>query len=212
MVLRALSNPNPLAVRIRVLSAENAPACLLDTEGTILFVNEAWERAAREEAGGAGCMTEALVGKSWFDQISGEDPHREHQALFEQALLRRGAGPVGHVVQVSENNSPSTARLIATHFEPIVSPSREVLGMVITHRLVRERPMSDVYVVVSRPESEYRREDGKVRQCSCCRRTLRADGTEEWEFVPDLLARPAGTTEYLFCPLCRELHYPLPEE
>jgi PAS domain-containing protein len=212
MVLRALSNPNPLAVRIRVVSAESVPACLVDADGTILFVNEAWERAAREEAGGAGCMTEALVGKSWFDQISGEAPHREHEILFELALQRRGAGPGGHVVQVSENNSPSTARLIATHFEPIISPAREILGLVITHRIVRERPMAEVYAVVSRPESEYRREDGTIRQCSCCRRTLRADGSEEWEFVPDLLARPAGVTEYLFCPLCRELHYPLPEE
>ncbi len=209
MALHALSHPNPLATRIRALASEKDPASLVDHEGTILFVNEAWERSLRENTGGAACLGEALVGTAWLDHVAGAEPRRQHQRFLELALHRMGNGPGGSVIQVSENNSPTLARLIATHFEPIVTPSREVLGVTVVHRLVRERPLTEVYSVVSGPDSEFLDSDGRASQCSCCRRTLHG---EDWEFVPELLASSPAKVEYVFCPLCLDLHYLIPED
>jgi hypothetical protein len=179
----------------------------VDVEGTILFVNEAWERSASDCRVDAICANGGLVGTYWAEHISGEEPRLVHQALLEQALCRRGDAPGGGVHQTSECNTPTTALLISTLFSPVVSPLREVLGAAITHRIMRERPIAEVYPMILSPEELYRDPDGKLSQCSCCRRTRRIAEPEEWDFVAYLLECDPSGVEYLFCPLCRDLHY-----
>lgn len=206
MAARAHSRPIPFSDEIRHLAHLKDPALLLDREGTILFANEAWDRFARENGGGERVDSSALVGTRWIDHISGEAPRRLHRLLLERALRRLGPASGGGVVQLNESNSPTMARLVATHLEPIETPGGQV-GVALVHRLVREVPVAEVYPIAAGEESRWRDDDGGVEQCSCCRRVRRPDEPEEWDLVPGLVAEPPARVRFAYCALCLELHY-----
>jgi hypothetical protein len=208
MALRASQRPIPFPDEIRLLAHLSDPALLLDREGTILFANEAWDQFARHNGGGERVASAALVGTSWLDQLAGEEPRRLHRLLLERAVRRLGPKPGGGVIQLNESNGPELARLVATHLDPIMGPGGELTGVAVVHRLVRERPLADVYPLVEGPDDRWRGPSGDVQQCSCCRRVRRPEEPEEWDLVPGLLAEPPHTTHFGYCALCLELHYP----
>jgi len=207
MASRALQRkPGPFAAAIHALSARSDPACLLDTAGTILFVNDAWERSAREHGVAERCGAAMLVGSRLVDHVAGEEPRRVISLLVARALQRRpGEGPV---VLTSENNGPDVARLVATRVEPVRADGGLVVGVSLVHALVRERPAAEVYAPVDAGEREWRSRGGVLEQCSCCRRTRRPDAPEDWDFVPGLVAATPTDAAFVHCPLCRELHVP----
>lgn len=211
MALLATARPHPLADELRLLDRLPHPALLVDPGGIILHANDAWEQFARENGGGEFVAGAALVGTRWLDHVSGEWPRRLHEVLLERAARRAGAGPRGGAIQLAECNTPTTARLVATHLEPVLGPGRMVASVAVSHRLVRQRPIAEVYPPVDAPGSRWTREDGTVEQCSCCRRVRRPDAEElldPWEFAPGLVAEPPPGTRFVYCALCLELHHP----
>jgi hypothetical protein len=207
MAARALQPSTPLAEEIGLLARRDEPGLLLDRGGIILFVNQAWERFARANGGDDLVTSRGLVGSCWFDQIAGEAPRRLHRLLLERAARRLGSGPGGAVVQLNESNSPELARLVATELTPLGAPGEEVACLAIVHRLVRERPLAQVYPPVEAPPERWRGDHGVI-QCSCCRRSQRPEAPTEWDLSLALLARPTADTRFAYCPLCLALHYP----
>lgn len=188
------------------VAALREPACLLDPDGIVLFVNDAWERRAAERGGGDRCASSGVVGGRWLEAIAGEEPRRLHAVLLHRALRRQGGGPSGAVVHTSEDNDAETARLVATHLEPVLVPPGLVAGVTVVHRTVRELPIADVYEPVAGGEGGYRDAAGALHQCSCCRRTRRATAPEEWDYVAALVLVPPRGVRFGYCALCLELH------
>jgi hypothetical protein len=197
----------PFSDEVSLLAHAEAPGLLLDRSGLILFVNEAWERFARLNGGSELVTSRGLVGSCWFDQIAGEEPRRLHRLLLERAARRLGPGRDGAVVQLNESNTLALARLVATELRPVVDLHGEVASLVIVHRLVRERPLADVYPLAEGPAERWRGPHG-VTQCSCCRRVQQPEAPTEWDLSPALLAQPPLDTRFAYCPLCLALHYP----
>jgi hypothetical protein len=195
---------NTLATVIRGLAAEKSPACLLDTRGIFLFVNDAWERHALANGGAPGCLGSTLVGTSWLEHIRGDEVRRLHSDLLERALRSRGphARPV---IQVGESNTRSTAALVSTRFE-VVPQDGSPLAIRIVHATLRERPIAEVYDLVEKPAGAYRDGGGEIVQCSCCRRVRDPAEPDRWDFVPALLAGPLAAAQTV-CDLCSQLHY-----
>jgi hypothetical protein len=208
MAARLATRPSPFSSAMHQLASLQEPACLLDSDGVVLFVNEAWDRFAGEHGGAARAGSAGLVGTRWLDGIHGEDPRRVHAVLLHRAMRRSGQGPGGAVLHTSEANDASRARLVATRMDAIVSPTGALAAIAVVHRTVRDLPLEEVYPPVDGHGAAYRTEDGSVDQCGCCRRTLRRDGSAEWDFVTSLAAVPPLRTRYVYCPLCLELHCP----
>jgi hypothetical protein len=202
--VRPAAHQNALSTVIRALATERNPACLIDTQGAFLFVNEAWDRRAVEGGQGASGMGGALIGTSWLARIPGEDARRRHADLFERALRARGPRPA--ILQVGEWNTPTTAALLSTRFEPVLVSGGDPIAVSIVHTIVRERPISDVYEIVERPAGSYRVEGGTLVQCSCCGRVQDPEEPGRWDLVPSLLCAPEPVT-HVICELCAELHY-----
>jgi hypothetical protein len=188
-----------LATAIRSLAAEKEPACLLDTRGTFLFVNEAWDRHASAAGGTLGT---AIIGTRWLDHLQGEEVRRAHEQLLARALTPPHPRSL---VQVGEANTGTRAALLSTRFEPVLQHG-EPLGVRVVNTVVRERPIEEVYDVVHRPTDAYRQADGAIVQCSCCRRVQDPGEPERWDLVPELLQLPVASRHAL-CELCAELHY-----
>jgi hypothetical protein len=207
MAARALQPAVPFADEIGLLARQDDPALLLARSGTILFVNDAWDRFAGANGGDLLVTARALVGSCWFDQIAGEEPRRLHRLLLERAARRLGSGQRGSLVQLGESNSPRLARLVATVLTPVAAADGEVACLAIVHRLVRERPLAEVYPLVAAPAERWRAPHGIV-QCSCCRRVQRPEEPAEWDLSLELLSRPTADTRFAYCAFCLALHYP----
>jgi len=190
------------------LASLREPACLLDADGVILFVNDAWDRFAAENGGGSRAGSSGVVGTRWLDGIQGEDPRRVHAVLLHRAMRREGDGPGGAVLHTSEANDDRVARLVATRLDAILSPAGALVAIAVVHRTVRELPLEEVYPPVDGGGDAHRSPDGSIEQCSCCRRTARQDGSGEWDYVRSFAAVPPRATHFVYCPLCVELHCP----
>ncbi len=206
MSVRVLSRPRPFSSAIHDLAALRDPACLLDHDGVILFVNDAWERFGAAHGAEDRCGAGALVGTRWLDGIHGEQPRHLHAALLHRALRRDGDAPGGAVLHTSECNDANTARLVSARLTPVSMSPGTLHGVSIVHRVVRERPIAEAYGVVAGEPSRYRRADGAVDQCACCARTRRPESPEDWDFVPALVERPPAGARFVYCALCLELH------
>jgi hypothetical protein len=205
--MRAADHHTAMASAIRALAAEAHPACLLDCQNIFLFVNQPWDRFAEENGGAPTGLGAALIGTPWGDHLAGDDIRRYHGGLLARAIKSDGAR-AHQVVQVSESNSPTEARLIATRFDPVIARDwGEPMGIVVVHAVVRVRPIDEVYQVVSGEERLYRDDEERVVQCSCCRRT-RQPASGCWDFVPSLVQTPPHGARWEICDLCLELHYP----
>lgn len=199
MARAPISRSRLFATAIHDLAACMDPAVLLDLEGTVLFVNDAWERFARVGEG----VGEASVGMRLVEGVRGAEPQ---EALHQ--VLARVAREAGAASITFECNSPDLARLVTLHLSPVMA-GPEPIGLSLVQRVVRELPVAEVYPVVEGSAGDYRAQDGTLEQCSCCRRTRRPADPEEWDFVPALVAAPPPDTVFGYCPLCRELHAPV---
>lgn len=202
-----------MAAAIRSLAAEAHPACLLDCQNIFLFVNQPWDRFAEENGGVPASLGAALIGTPWVDHLAGDDIRRYHEGLLARAMKSDGTR-AHQLVQVSESNSATEARLVATRFDPVIArDGSEPMGMVVVHSIVRVRPIEEVYQVTSGEERSYRDKEECIIQCSCCRRT-REPASGGWDFVPALVQTPPQGIRWQLCDLCLELHYPgmMPEE
>jgi hypothetical protein len=129
-----------------------------------------------------------------------------HRDLFERALARFRTGCGAPVSLVAEANGPEVARLVSTRLVPIVPVQGVLAAISVVHRTLRELPIGAVYPVTRAQESAYRDGRGLLQQCTCCRRTRRPGPWDEWDLVPDLVARVPARTYFGYCPLCAELH------
>ncbi|HVP67099.1 MAG TPA: hypothetical protein VMT17_07530 [Anaeromyxobacteraceae bacterium] len=189
------------------LDAEPGSACLLDAAGSILWVNQAWDRFAAANGGAPRALGAAVVGTPFLDHVAAGETRAWHAEALDRARALSAPAPVGGVVLVGECNSEGQARLMASRFEPLRTPSGELLGLSAVYTFLREVPIGESYPPVDRDPEGYRGTGGLIRQCSCCRR-VRDPRADAWDLVPSLVARVHPDASHGICPLCVELHYP----
>ncbi len=194
------SRSKPFTAAIHELATRSDAAVLLDLEGTILFLNDAWERFARA----TGAFGDLAVGMRLADAIQGEIPRH----VFVELVARVTRPPARAMTATAECNGPDVARLVTSQLTPVLAGA-EVIGLTLAMKIVRELPAAEVYEVREGTADEYRAAGGAVEQCCCCRRTRRPADPAEWDFVPALVAAPPEDTSFVYCPLCNELHNPL---
>jgi len=202
--VRNVAHHSAVATAIRNLAAEKSSACLLDSQGAFLFVNEAWDRHAAQNGGGPSCLGASLIGTRWLDHVRGDEVREGLADLLARALRDPGPRP-RPLLQMGECNTPTTAALLSTRLEAVLHGG-EAVAVRILHTVVRERPISEVYDVVHRPLDSYRADDGQVTQCSCCRRMRDPVEPDRWDLVPALLTQPLVEAKQVLCGYCAELH------
>lgn len=200
-VAAPIPRSKPFTAAIHELTACADAAALLDLEGNVLFTNDAWERFAQLE----GCLGHAVVGARLLDGIHGKELRELLGLILELAAREPVAGTRAMSV---ERNGPDLARLVNVLISPVLA-GNEPIGLTLVQRIVRELPASEIYEIVEGKAEDYRNQDGKLDQCSCCRRTRHPADPAEWDYVPSLVNAPPSEVVFSYCPLCNELHNPL---
>jgi hypothetical protein len=186
----------PLSTALDILGRERVSSCLLDLEGRILAVNDAWDRFARENGGEARCLGARLVGSAYASHVEGAAP----RAQVEEALSR-ALGGKSFAVE-SECSSADRLRVLRTQHVPVRRADDAVVGVLLVHATVHDAPMGEVRPLLPPDDASYRRDDGLVLMCSCCRRVQGRQAPERWDFVPAYLERPPHPVSHGFCEAC----------
>jgi hypothetical protein len=195
--MRSASSHRVLSAALRLAATSSSPACILDVRGAYLFANELWNALEAERT---LRRVESLVGASFIDRLDGDDLRAAWSDALEDVL----SGAAASRSIAGEHNTLELARLTSTRVDPITSSSG-VLGLVLVRTVVRERPISDLYVLSHRLDAAYE-EGGRIAQCPCCRRVRDRANPSAWELVPRWLAAPPSSARWVTCELCAELH------
>jgi hypothetical protein len=179
--------PDFLAATYRPDELHNVDSTLaaLDTSGTILWVNEAWHRFARDNGG------EPALGRyrSYLDGISG--PLRDaYRQMLETAVA------TGKVFEHDyECSSASTIRSFRMRVLPF-----SLHGLLVEHTPIASRPAPSGELPV---EALYLDRDNQIVQCSNCRRVRRPDEvTECWVWIPEWVTHSHPRTSHGLCTAC----------
>jgi hypothetical protein len=190
------SPDDALCSALEALAVEHASSCLLDASARFVAVNLAWDRFALLNGGGATCRGESLLGSAYPAHVEGEAP----RARVEQELARSLAGESFSVD--SECSSPEVLRLLRTQHVPVRRDDDAVVGVLLVHTVVQEGPMRSARPLAPPDEALYRRADGLVLVCSCCRRVHRVGSVGRWDFVTAYVERPPVPVSHGFCEPC----------
>jgi hypothetical protein len=174
------------------LEGDPSTVVAIDSRGTILWTNAAWDSFARDN-GGTLVLERFRPGSSYFEGISGS-LRGFYERAFRSAL---GSGTVFE--QEYECSSPDVFRLM--HLRALPIPGGALL---LEHSLVAERAHEGVSE--NAIEARYRNGGGMIVQCSNCRRFRRADDTA-WDWVrPWVIAMPRNTSHGV-CTTCADFYY-----
>ncbi len=198
------------------LPREAEPAYLLDRRGHLVFVNDAWDRAARAAFASPSVGAEQMVGRSWLDGISGR-ARRYYAALLERAFALGSQEPPRALVHLTEANDARFARVVAHRFLPLHSPPDDEPGWVLVmHALVSQTDLQARYEPVDPCAGQLGTAGADHRtQCTSCRRTRAGDGVAGggvWAMVPAWIAQVPEGTRYGLCRACRERYFIRPAE
>ncbi len=105
--------------------------------------------------------------------------------------------------QTFECHSPELFRI----YDQILYPLKDGKGIVVINSLKKERKWDEeVRSFAENVELAYLMQDAFYHQCSNCRKTLRNDGSGEWDLIPGHLENPPSNISHTICPVCFE-HY-----
>lgn len=203
--MRNATFPPALEARLSkaAFEAETAPSCLLDSNGIIVAANRAWDEFARQNGAAATLGSRSVVGTSWMEAISGDDPRKLAGEALAQALTDRpdeGDDPRGQTYRL-HCNAPHVVRGLEARFVRLVlgDGTRMVL---VTYTAMYESPLEGGDERIE----PLRDQGGLLFQCSGCRRVM-DKGTGQYRFVPELIARPAPHVSHTICGVCMDLWY-----
>jgi hypothetical protein len=149
--------------------------------------------------GGEPVVTKFRVGTNVLDAIAGE-LRAFYEARFNDVLTTKT--PWHHEYECS---SADTYK----EFFQGVYPLKNAQGLVLINSLKIEIPMATAPGRDPHPavEGRYLQTTGLLTQCSNCRRTLRNDGSEIWDWVPRWVSDMPPYTSHSICPTCRDYYW-----
>lgn len=187
----------------RTLDAEDSVVVVVDQDGIIRFLNNAWTRSALRDAA-PGCLPEVVLGRRYLDFVQGE-LNVKVSAAFERAA-KKGPG-VTSIWLNSECNTPETYRQLTTRISLVRVGDDHLNAVYVVHNEVRAIcPMNERHQLVEAAATSWRGAHGFIRQCSCCRRVCHPQ-TGRWAMCVALMEKPDHQTSHGLCELCIGTYY-----
>lgn len=168
-------------------------------DGRIAYLNDYWERFARDNGAAPEFRVRWGLGSSLFEACS-----PRIRAFYQQAY--RGCLASGRPWEHEyECSSASTFRV----FRQTAYPLSDGRGLLIMNSIVVERPHDPAERSAALPSDEdYRDVDGFVHQCCHCRRVMLHPPSSRWDWVPEWVERMPRKASHTLCPPCFGHHFP----
>jgi hypothetical protein len=189
------------------LDREPGIVAVLDQDGTIGYLNWAWDETARRDLLPASCLSGAVLGQRYLDYCVGElKPHLAR--AFEQSAQAEARNR--SVFMHGECNTPTYYRKLTTRISALWTRGLTASsGYIVQNDVINAGQLGGRYPLVEHPLEAWRDADGIIVQCACCRR-VRSQKTALWEMSVALLVQSAERTSHGLCELCIESYYGAP--
>lgn len=177
-------------------AVESSPhACFALTESLdICYCNSAWDRFALENEG-PNALAASILHKP-FLQFVPDDLRLIYKEIFQRARA------LGRMQSLDYECSSAQAFRV---YRMQVYPLRPGCGFVVMNSLVIVHPHTRA--VCEPNDARYRCQLGLIHMCANCRRTLRMDEPETWDWIPAYVEHPRRDVTHTICPFCREYYY-----
>lgn len=188
---------NLVGFTLQTLEADSSPIFAISDRCELLYYNPAYRAFAERNDAAATVLARYPVGSDVLKAIAG-DAQRRHRERF--AEIMRGRCPWFH-----EYTCASRER--HREFRQGAYPLKSGRGLVLISSLTVELPLEHPAQAAPVLEGRYVQSSGLITQCSNCRRTLRNDGSDVWDWVPDWVTVTPPHTSHTICCVCFEYHW-----
>jgi len=183
---------------LQTLEADPSPIFAISKRCELSYYNPAYQSFAERHDADGTVLTNYPVGSNILRAIGGDARQRYEERFAE---IMRGRTPWFHDYTCC---SPERYR----EFRQAAYPLKNGGGLVLISSFTIERPLTGSLPAPEPPrEGNYLQPTGLITQCSNCRRTLRSDGSEVWDWVPDWVAGAPPHTSHTICRVCFEFHW-----
>lgn len=173
---------------------------------TLAYTNATWVRFAVDNNAPPQLIdANAVLNRSILEFLYG--PMRSYYKTLYRHVLENNK-PHTHEYECS---SPELIRFYHMEILPLPPDSDDPQGLLIINSLsapiqpsTRKNPVTPVDHTV------YVDEHGQMTSCSNCRRFLRRDQTDMWDWIPCYLDDPPAPISHGICPVCLDYYYPNP--
>jgi len=182
---------------VDALEAHPESVFAIDSRGTLLYVNPAWYRFARDNQGDPVVARSWSVGANFFDAIP-EPLKAFYRALFARTpRFGESLEPLSFVYDCSSVDLYRLFNMLV-YALPDDEEGRPA-GYLVVNSPLEERPHDREPQPPS--QEKYVDQDGLLHQCSHCRRVKDVAGGS-WDWVPDWVAAPPPNASHGLCPVC----------
>jgi hypothetical protein len=161
----------------------------LNSQEDLVYCNRSWDAFAIQN-GGAACLTPNVLGKNLWEVV----PSELKEFFVNGFNVARSSGFWEHDFECP---SPAEVRTYRMRALPL-----EGDGLLIRNALLHSHPSSQITADLDR----FRDSHGIFHLCSHCRKA-NILGTNEWAFVPQLLAAKNLRISHGLCEVCLRYHY-----
>jgi hypothetical protein len=183
---------------LQTLEADSSPIFAISDRFELLYFNPAYRAFAEHNDIGGAVLARYPVGSDILPAIAGDARSRYRQRFSE---VIQGQLPWFHEYTCS---SPDRYR----EFRQGAYPLKGGSGLVLISSLTVESPLKSApHPAQPVLEGRYVQPSGLITQCSNCRRTLRNDGSDVWDWVPDWVTVTPPHTSHTICCVCFEYHW-----
>jgi hypothetical protein len=170
----------------------------LSTKLALVYFNPAYLQFSAENGGQPGVTARFPVGTSVLDAIGGP-----MKGFYEEKLTKVVATGTPWYHQYTCHSAD-----LHREFHQAVYPLKNSSGLVLINSSKIETPMSargrEAHVPI---EARYVQATGLLTQCSNCRRTLRNDDSQVWDWVPHWVSDMPPNTSHSICPTCSDYYW-----
>jgi hypothetical protein len=183
---------------LQTLEADPSPIFAISERCELWYFNPAYQTFAEHNDEGAAVLARYPVGSNILEGIAGEARPRYQERFIE---VMQGSSPWFHEYTCS---SPERYR----EFRQGAYPLKNHNGLLLISSLTIERPLASArHPAEPMLEGRYVQPSGLITQCSNCRRTLRNDGSDVWDWVPEWVTVPPAHVSHTICCVCFEYHW-----
>lgn len=166
----------------------------------LIYFNNGWVDFAVENSS-SNVLKSFPIGRSILEGFSGDVLKQFYVDRFKM---------VEETGEVSSLDYQCSSVETYREFRQTIYKLRNNLGFLVQNSLKIFMPTDELDLTNYAPSNRYVQANGFISQCSNCRKVLRADHSEIWDWIPEWVRNMPDNLSHSICPPCYDYYWKNP--